>query len=435
MDNDPQNSTQSEYSRISRNNMYSKKKSQSKLRVFRIVLVVIAFLGIILGITTANTYQRIHEAVNKTFKSSGLKKSRNTSEILTQGKPFTVLLMGTDTGELGREDAGRTDSLMLMTVNPKKKTTTLVSIPRDTVIAPVGFEAKFPQKMNSAYEFGKEATTIKTVQQWLNVPIDFYGMVNMHGMEDVVNEVGGIEVESPLTFKYNPLTAHADSGYDYGFADPGDLYSFTKGSTRVGFNKGATDGKYTYSNKMNGEAALAFSRMRYDDPQGDYGRTARQRLVLQGIMQKAKSNPTKLVNQSFLDTISKNALTDLTYDDMMLIVQKYISAASNIKNDHLQGGGYMIGGTSYEHVTQSEKQRITNILRSSLGLKKDKTGPLYAGKVSNAKLALYQLPTAAEETTGSNLDNAGTATTANRTTGATYSEAAPAAEAIDGYGQ
>ncbi|MCM0581990.1 LCP family protein [Weissella diestrammenae] len=397
MDNEPQvEPNLPSRSRSSRNDRQLNRKKK-KHRGFKIVMAIIGVLGVITGVYAANTFERVHNAVDKTFKSSGVKKARNVSSVLKSGKPFTVLLLGTDTGELGREDAGRTDSLMLMTVNPAKKKTTLMSIPRDTVIAPVGYEEEFPQKMNAAYEFGKEAATIKTIQTWLNVPIDFYAMVNMRGMEDVVNEVGGIEVKSPLTFKYNPLTAHADSGLNYGFSEAGDLYSFTEGSTRVGISKGATNTNYTYSNKMDGAAALAFSRMRYDDPQGDYGRTQRQRLVLQGIMNKAKQSPMKLVNQSFLDTLSKNARTDLTYDDMMMIVQKYISAANKIVTDHAQGGGYMIGGVSYEHVTKSEQQRVTNVLRSSLGLSQEKSGPLYAGDVSQATIVSLGLPSAATE--------------------------------------
>ncbi|MDR3240933.1 MAG: LCP family protein [Lactobacillaceae bacterium] len=392
MDNESQTGQMTPPTRSSRNSTQTPKKK--KKRVFAIVLAVIAVLGIVTGVFAANTFQRVHKAVDKTFKSTGIKKARDVSAVLKDGKPFTVLLMGTDTGELGREDAGRTDSLMLMTVNPEKKKTTLMSIPRDTLIAPVGYEEEFPQKMNAAYEFGKEATTIKTIQQWLNVPIDFYAMVNMRGMEDVVNEVGGIQVDSPLTFEYNPLTAHADSGLDYGFTDPGDLYSFTEGSTKVGFSKGATGTNWTYTDKMDGAAALAFSRMRYDDPLGDYGRTQRQRLVLEAIMKKAKSSPLKLVNQSFLDTLSKNARTDLTYDDMMTIVSKYTAAANKIVTDHVQGGGDMIGGVSYEIVSSTEQQRATNVLRSSLGLKHEAAGPLYAGNVSETTIASLGLPSA-----------------------------------------
>ncbi|MBC6498310.1 LCP family protein [Weissella confusa] len=63
-----------------------------------------------------------------------MKKSRDVSATIRDGKPFSVLLMGTDTGELGRNDKGRTDSLMIMTINPQKEETTIMSIPRDTLV-------------------------------------------------------------------------------------------------------------------------------------------------------------------------------------------------------------------------------------------------------------------------------------------------------------
>ncbi|MBC6499487.1 LCP family protein [Weissella confusa] len=68
----------------------------------------------------------------------------------------------------------------------------------------------------------KFLNTVKTIQDWLNVPIDYYAIVNMGALEKIVNELDGIDVKSPLTFDYNPDTAHAD---------PGNLYSFTEGSS------------------------------------------------------------------------------------------------------------------------------------------------------------------------------------------------------------
>ena len=127
---------------------------------------------------------------------------------------------------------------------------------------------------------------------------------------------------------------------------------------------------------MTGKAALAFSRMRYDDPQGDYGRQERQRLVLQGIVDAAKSNPTKLLNTDFLNSISSSMQTDLSYNDMLAIATKYSGAANNVKNDHIQGTGYSLTSGSTEVVSSSEQQRATNVLRKALGLPAANTGNL-----------------------------------------------------------
>nr|MWN20584.1 hypothetical protein [Leuconostoc lactis] len=68
-------------------------------------------------------------------------------------------------------------------------------------------EGLFPQKLNAAYAFGSTATSIKTVESFLNIPIDFYALVNMGGLATMVDQVGGVSVKSPLDFTYSQETA------------------------------------------------------------------------------------------------------------------------------------------------------------------------------------------------------------------------------------
>jgi LCP family protein required for cell wall assembly len=344
-------------------------KQPRKRRIRGAILFVIAVIVLIVGMLFGVAYNKTKNAIDGSYQETGLTKERNVSKVIKQGKPFSILLLGTDTGELDRKYKGRTDSLMLVTVNPDKEKVTIMSLPRDSVIAPVGYEEEFPQKLNSAYEYGSAKTTIQTIQKWLNVPIDYYALVNMGGLEKVIDQMNGIKVKSPLTFGYNPYTAHNDGDY---------IYNFTKGSSTFTLN---AKGQIKTYKKMDGQAALAFSRMRYDDPQGDYGRQKRQRMVLQTIVDDAKSNPTKLINQKFLNTLSDSTQTS-----------RYLSAAKTIKQDNAQGTEVNLTSGSSELISQDEKQRVTNVLRKSLGLKHKKTGTLYGGKVSNATLIMNGLP-------------------------------------------
>lgn len=388
------------------------------------ILFVIALIVLAVGAMFGIAYNNTKNAVDNSFQGTGLTKERNVSNVIKNGKPFSILLLGTDTGELDRTYKGRTDSLMLVTVNPKKEKVTIMSLPRDSVIAPVGYEDQFPQKLNSAYEYGSAKTTIQTIQKWLNVPIDYYALVNMNGLEKVIDQLGGVQVKSPLTFGYNPYTAH----------DNGDIiYNFTKGSSTYTLNKNGSTKTYT---KMDGAAALAFSRMRYDDPQGDYGRQARQRLVLQAIVDKAKSNPTKLINQKFLSTISDSTKTDLTFGDMLTAASKYLGAAKTIKTDHAQGTSVSLTSGSSELITQSEKQRVTNVLRSSLGLKHKKTGTLYGGNVSESTLAANGLPSDSNSSSTSTDSTYGTTSTDSTygTTDSTYGGTGTTGTGTDYYG-
>lgn len=402
---EPRQDNQNRQMRGERHRANGRKRSH---KVRNAILMALGLLLLIGGGVGAYYFNSIRSTANKTFNDSGVKKSRDVAQVLKDGKPFSVLLLGTDTGELGRDYKGRTDSLMLVTVNPNQKKVTIMSLPRDNLTAIPGYTSTFPQKLNAAYEYGSAATTIKTVQQWLNVPIDFYALVNMHALEQVVDQVGGVSVKSPLTFNYNPDTAHSD-GDNY--------YVFTKDSTHWTHT---VDGKRTQSSDiMDGSAALAFSRMRYGDPQGDYGRQQRQRLVLEGIVHAAKANPTKLVNQKFLDLVSKSAQTDLTFNDMLTIVSNYMSASQKLESDHAQGDSLMIGGVSYEHVNLKEMQRVTDRLRSSLGLKKAETGNPYGGKISSAALAPYGITVGGSDEESSSTSLYGQNTNTTNTNGLT----------------
>ncbi|AVK64725.1 LytR family transcriptional regulator [Lactobacillus sp. CBA3606] len=305
------------------------------------ILVIIAVLLVGIGAFAARTYFNAKSAAKIVYQSSGIKKTRDTGAVLNGKKPVSILLLGTDTGALGRDYKGRTDTLIVATINPQTKTTTLMSLPRDSEVAISGFEQDFPAKLNAAYAYGSAGTTIKTVQNWLNVPIDYYALINMGGMKKVINEIGGIDITPIRTFTY-------------------EGYTFTKG----------------VKTHMNGAKALAYSRMRYDDPLGDYGRQQRQRQLITAIISES-SSATNLMKQDFLKSIAKQTRTDLTFGNLTSIVSNYRKATKNIVSDHAQGTGKNIDGQSFEVVSQTEKQRVTNVLRKSLDLKAATTGSLY----------------------------------------------------------
>lgn len=290
-----------------------------------------------------NRFEYAHQESNLMFQATGMQKERNVSKMLKEGKPVSVLLMGTDTGALGRDFKGRTDTMIVCVMNPKKKTMTLVSIPRDTLVAIYKHEDDYPSKINAAYQYGSSYTAVKTVQRYLNIPIDFYATINMGGLESLIKAVGGVTVKPTLTFSYGG-------------------YHFTKG-------------KKTH---MNAKKTLAYVRMRHQDPLGDYGRQDRQRQVLMKLAFKG-SDLTSLINQNFMKTVSKQMRTDLTFDDLLILGSKYRIATHHMKSTHLQGHTEVIGGEDYEVPGHSEKQRITNIIRSALGLKHAKTGTTLAG--------------------------------------------------------
>ena len=283
------------------------------LWILGIAVTLIVIGGGVAAFALHNTTSKIHSMDSSLSKASDTK----TSAV----KPVSYLLLGTDTGALGRTEKGRTDTMMVMTVNPNTKTTTMVSLQRDTKITIDGMNAK----LNAAYALGDAKQAMTTVEQLLDIKLDGYLLVNMKGMGQLVDAVGGVTVKSPLTFSY-------------------EGYSFTE-------NQDVT---------MNGTEALAFSRMRYDDPRGDYGRQIRQQLVIEAVMNKLKADPKSALNNDFLDAVSDNVRSNISLTSMRNLATKYRDAGETINRDQMTGTGVMIDDVSYQEMSQDEITRVHN---------------------------------------------------------------------------
>ncbi|WP_338434105.1 LCP family protein [Ligilactobacillus saerimneri] len=307
------------------------KKKHHWGRWFFGVLGILVIIGVFFA---GKAWMNVRNATSKMYTPTGATSSAELSSKLRDSEPVSFLLMGTDTGALGRSYKGRTDTMILMTVNPKKKKTTLVSIPRDMRVNLANDPENSPAKINAAYTYGGVKEAINTVKNYFRVPIDGYLLVNMGGLEKAIDQVGGITVTSPLTFSY-------------------DGYSFVKGQATT----------------MNGAKALAFSRMRHEDPQGDYGRQQRQRMVIMALLKESASYKS-ILNNDFLDSVSDMAQTDLTMSNMTQLAVHYRGSVGNVKSDHAQGQSISINGVSYEEVSLTERHRVSDELRQSLGLKK-----------------------------------------------------------------
>lgn len=372
----------------SRSNFHKPKRKKT-WRVILFIITVFVLVGVGLGVYYASTLKQSFE---NSYSSTGLKSEKLATELIKDKKPISFLVLGTDTGTSGgfgadRDRAGLTDSLMLVTVNPEKETTTLISIPRDIMTSISGFEGSFPQKLNSAYAFKETSdnqatlgdgvgTAMATIQDMFNVPINYFAMVNMSGLGDVVDQLGGIQAKSPLTFQFSQDTAHETGG---------NLYRFTKGDSSFSY---AEDGvNFKQYDAMDGKAALAFSRMRYEDPKGDYGRTQRQRILLEAIMNKVKKNPTTILNTKFINATTKNIASDLKMADMLALGSNYMAATKHIESYTVQGEGEMYQGVSYQRVTTAQRQAVTNTVRSALGLKAATTGSEFGSDITPAQLA------------------------------------------------
>ena len=313
-------------------------KRKKKNKFWKIFWTVIAVIVVGLGGVTAYEYNNLKNAANTAYRSGGLSDAENGSKssVLNNSKPIAILLMGTDTGALGRTYKGRTDSIMVAVLNPKTKKTTLVSFERDMQVNLPDYPENSPSKLNAAYAYGNAKELAKVLKKYFNIPINAYVLINMGGLKTIINKVGGVDITPNLSFTY-------------------EGYTFTKGE----------------KTHMDGAKALAYSRMRYDDPEGDYGRQKRQRQILAALMKKAES-ATTLLNASFISSLSKQVQTDMTFSDMTSLAKNYLAATKNLESDYTHGTGYMEDGVSYQNISTAERQRISNLIRKAMGLKTKK---------------------------------------------------------------
>lgn len=305
-------------------------------KIFLIIFSIVAVLVIGMIGVAAKLYFDVSNSIQETYQSVERDREdrlRENDVDLSQKDSFSVLLMGIDTGDLGRVEQGRSDTMMVATISPQDNQTTVVSIGRDSYVDIVGHGTT--DKINHAYAFGGPAMAMNTVEKFLDIPIDHYVSINMAGLKDLVDAVGGIEVDNEITF--------SQDGFD-----------FAIGRT-----------------SLNGEQALAYSRMRYEDPNGDYGRQERQRKIVEGIVKKVLSLDGITQYQTILNAVEQNMKTDMSFDDMRTLAFNYRSAFQTIKQDQLQGEGFMQDGISYQRVSDEELARVQKELKAQLNLENE----------------------------------------------------------------
>ena len=216
---------------------------------------------------------------------------------------YTFLLVATD------QSSGNTDTMMVLTYDTVNQTAGLVSLPRDTMIDGVKeSDGSHFYKLNSTYAYNGIEGLKEKVSQILGIPIDFYVKVNTKGFVKLVDAVGGIDFNVPVTMNYEDPTQ--------------DLY--------IHFNKGMQ--------WLSGSDALKVVRCRqnsyYDEAAGkwkttpvyadsDIGRTRTQRDLLTAVLKKALSQPQKL--PTYYDIFLENVQTDLTANDLLYFAEKALS--------------------------------------------------------------------------------------------------------------
>lgn len=252
--------------------------------------------------------------------------------MLVANDKATVMIMGVDERA---DDVGRSDTLMIATLDPDKNQAALLSVPRDTrvKIKGHGFD-----KINAAYAYGGRKLTQETIESLLNTHIDHYIKINVHGFTKIIDALGGIDIDVEKRMYY-------EDPWD----DDGGLY--------IDLQPGMQH--------MDGKTAITY--VRYRDEEGDIGRIKRQQNFMKAVMDKLVS-PTIIPKlPAIVSAVSDSVETDMSVSEILSFLGTLQDAKDNgLKSEMLPGKPVYIEGISY-WVPDISKTR--QILANTLGIK------------------------------------------------------------------
>ena len=312
-------------------------------KIFLMLLAIIVLSVGAAGLYATTLLDYSTEAISKTYKK---RKSAVNDQVIEASQPFSILLMGVDVDAATRGGGweGRSDSMILVTVNPKLKKTTMMSLTRDIMVEIAnedGTSSGTTEKLNHSYSYGQDPMTIATVEKMMDIKIDRFVKINMDGLMSLVDALGGITVNNTL-------------GFTISIAAQEPAYTAT-----------IPPGKHL----INGNQALVYARMRYDDPEGDVGRQIRQREVITAIVKKLLQLDGFTQYKKILDAVSTNLQTDIEFTTGTLpSLLGYRDSLNTIETYQLDGEGEMVDGLSYQIPTSEHLLKMQNVIKSSLGL-------------------------------------------------------------------
>lgn len=299
-----------------------KKWSIWKTLIIIALVFVLAVVGYVLAV-----YLHAKNTVNNEMHNPVKAIDTSVGKDKLKGKDtLNILLLGIDAEE---GENGRSDAMMVLTVDSKGDQMQIVSIPRDTRTEIVG--KGIQDKINHAYAFGGAEMSIDTIESFLDMDLDYYVSMNMSGFKSLVDELGTIKVNSDMEW--------SEGKYDFNFGE----------------------------NTMDGDKTMAYVRMRKQDPQGDFGRNKRQREVIEGIINQGASvaSVPKLTN--LVSILGKNMETNLDMDDMQKLLLNYQGARKNISDYQMTGEGTKIDGVYYLNVDDAEVEKVHDMIKEMGG--------------------------------------------------------------------
>lgn len=291
------------------------RKTAKKRRIWPWIVMVLVFVGAAIG----GAYFASNSLLEKPAP-----QNKQDEELLTAKDKATIMIMGVDERD---DDVGRSDTLMIASIDPKTKQAALLSVPRDTrvKIKGHGFD-----KVNAAYAYGKQKLSQDTVENLLGVNIDHYIIINTKSFKKVIDAIGGIDIDVPKRMHYE---------------DPWD----DDGGLIIDFQPGMQH--------MDGAKAVTY--VRYRDEEGDLGRIRRQQDFMRAVFEKMLSPAIIPRLPAVIKEIMESIDTDLSLRQMLEFAGSLKESRENgLKTDMVPGKPLYIDGVSY-WIPNLNKLRLT----------------------------------------------------------------------------
>lgn len=257
------------------------------------ILFIIALVLSTLGGCYVGKVSESLDLMNRTSGDSLSNVDLGNIQVTEQTGVTNILLIGSDSrSELGSEKYGRSDTTMIATIDNNHKCLKLTSLMRDMNVDIPGYGK---HKFNASYAYGGPELLYKTIAQNFGIRLDGYAEVDFQAFKDMVNEIGGVEVE---------LTSEE--------AQYLNTTNYINGKKNRNVKAGW--------NTMNGAQALGYCRVRkvanINGTNNDQGRTERQRMVMSAVFAKIKTMPMSKW-QDVIDAILPNVTTDISNKEIL----------------------------------------------------------------------------------------------------------------------
>ncbi|MGY4688904.1 LCP family protein [Salibacterium sp. K-3] len=312
-----------------------RRRKQRTRRIFKTFMILGLISFVVLGAVIGYFAWKFTTVAADTQEAldRGDKSEKRETAVDPNEDNFSVLFLGVDDRE--GELEGRTDAMILATFNRSEESVKMTSIPRDSL---VDIPEHGEDKITHAHAFGGTDLAVETVENTFDIPVDYYVKLNFEAFIEIINALNGVEVDVPFAFSEqdsegNDNAIHLEEG----------------------------------THMLNGEEALAFARMRKQDPRGDIGRGDRQEQIVSALIERSASIGSIHKYDDVLDSVQDHMTMNFDVGDLVSF-RKYAGSVDDIERLQLQGADVRYSGIYYYQLDPAVTEDVSQEMRNHLEL-------------------------------------------------------------------